>query len=556
MNESGKKDPSPNRLRLLGAQQNLTKAIGIVIWSLLGAGILAGIWHVLRFTFGLWGVDADSADLVLLWHGVEGHGIQFLQQWRFTPDNWLFSLIPFDALVFSIWGAHPFFIILLGALFFLAIVGLSGLLVVRARGPLAAGLMVLVMLFASRVALGADGFLSYSISHGVTLAWGLFGLWLLNGWITRLRWGFLLGAGVCLFVASISDPWANAAFLAPIAGACLVMLALSWRGWLAADRVNRTMGSVLAVDVAASVIASSKVFGLFWFLPSAPLNFASWAGIMRNGYYALHYLPVFVNVVPGALVHKGAMAHWIIVLITLILVMGLLFVGTVQLVAMRQYETLSSQFTAWTALLSILIIAAALVLRQQNLAMVTARYFSNLYVFFPIFVVLTLFKPGRGARIVKSVAVLMGIGGVVVGISSANPTWSTNRLRVSMNGIPQLVGFLQAHQLQFGFGPYWGDDANAVGWLSNYNVRIYPLGFDHARKKFADDHPQSAPLWYTPAHLRHEPRRVFLILPSGVDYCAPFANCLAAADDEFGAPEQVLQHQGTTILVYNHRIFP
>jgi len=62
-----------------------------------------GLFGSLKTTFGLFGINPDSSHSAMLWYGIRDHGMNFIKEWLFTPDNWLFSLFPihFSMLLFS-----------------------------------------------------------------------------------------------------------------------------------------------------------------------------------------------------------------------------------------------------------------------------------------------------------------------------------------------------------------------------------------------------------------------------------------------------------------------
>lgn len=218
--------PAVPRTRLLNSL-GLIAAAAILIF---------GAWVSLRYTFGAFAPDADIAVPVVLWDGVRHYGLGFLKTWSYTQDNWLLSLIPLTSLIFTLFGTNPKLVVAIGWLFFLACVGMTSFLVYRIAGRRAAFPVAAVLLFPNNWAIGSVGFLSYPISHDVSMAWALLALMLALRAIERASLLSVAAAGLCVFVDAMSDPWAGAAIALPLILASAVLAGLNWRvrqGWYA-----------------------------------------------------------------------------------------------------------------------------------------------------------------------------------------------------------------------------------------------------------------------------------------------------------------------------------
>ena len=75
-----------------------------LLQALYGVLILLSLVLSLKVVVGVVGVDPDSANTLALWLGVKQHGLGWLADWSFTQDNWLFSLLPVNALLFELLG--------------------------------------------------------------------------------------------------------------------------------------------------------------------------------------------------------------------------------------------------------------------------------------------------------------------------------------------------------------------------------------------------------------------------------------------------------------------
>src|SRR6185437_15172384 len=84
------------------------------------AGLALGLFVSFRYAISIWTPDSDMAVPLALWTGFQRHGWSFLASWRYTPDNWLLSLTPIDALVFSLAGPSPTTVAAVGWMIFAA----------------------------------------------------------------------------------------------------------------------------------------------------------------------------------------------------------------------------------------------------------------------------------------------------------------------------------------------------------------------------------------------------------------------------------------------------
>lgn len=202
---------------------------------IVGAAILIfGAWTSLRYSFGVWGPDADIAAQVVIWQGVLRHGFAFIENWSFTPDNWLFSLSPITALFYTVFGTSPMVVIGVGWLIFVASVGMTARLAHRIAGWRAAFPVAAVLLFSNISTLGNVGFLSYPVSHNISMAWVLLALLLAHHAVARPSAISAIWAGVCVFIDAVSDPWAGPAIALPLVVVSVCLAVLNWRsrkGW-------------------------------------------------------------------------------------------------------------------------------------------------------------------------------------------------------------------------------------------------------------------------------------------------------------------------------------
>lgn len=515
----------------------------IALFTLLGAA--QSFWIV----FHLWGADSDVADPVLIWKALHSHGWHALTAWRYTQDNWLLSLMPLDFALFSIFGDRPVVLVTTGLMFFYLVVLLTGVLVGRLGGVRAGGFTVMVLLFAGQPTLGNEGFLGYAVSHGISLAWGLLGLLLSTLWLDRRRIGLLVGAGVCLFVGCMSDPWDDAAFLVPIAVAAA---ALAWR---APRGARRGMAAIAIMSAIVGVLVQTKGLGILGFLPGPIHRVATLAQMRQNLTFAARYVVVFFNVLPGSFAPASGNPST-----PTIWADGCLFAGLVGwcAVALARHSaglTPRRQLVALTALGSIGLMMVALVVTGFQAGMATARYLSNIFVALPLLLAASPIGIGRFATVQRLAVIALGGLFVLSGVISGAPIWTLREPQMRSNGIPQLADFLAKQGVTFAYGPYWETEANAMAWVTRGRVTIRPVAFDAATGRFVPKGVQTLARWYRPAAVRSAPREMAFILSDAPDGCGKAQSCAAMAMAQFGKPSETLAYSSLTVLIYHHRLY-
>ncbi len=521
--------------------------LGVTIAVVLGIGI--GLAQSLDLVFHLWGADSDIADPVLLWNGVHRDGLHFVTMWRYTQDNWLLSLMPIDAVLFAMFGDRPVVVLASGLLFFWVITLLVGILVGRDRGIKIGALTTMVLLFAGPPIIGNSGFLGYAVSHNISLVWGLTGLLLTTLWLDRPRVIFLGAAGGCLFIAAVSDPWADAAFVLPIALAGLVLT-------IEVPTIERRRFiAIVAMALVVGLLVQTKLFGILWFLPRASHSLATLPGMVQNGAFAARYIAVFLNIIPGSFTNAASLPPTVAVIADCIVFIAIVVVCLVRLKNKAHTTSGRSRFIALTALVSILGMLAALVITGFQQGMITGRYLSNLFVFLPI--LLAASPIGVGRHVVFDRAIIVALGGLFIasGIASAGTVWTDGMLRTSLRGIPHMAAVLRSHGVRFGYGPYWWTQANATTWVTHGGLTIRPFDFNPNLGKFVPKPVQTLPAWYTKATIAREPSRMALILSPSPGDCGAATTCMAAAVAQFGKPAQIVPYGPLTVLIYDHRLY-
>jgi hypothetical protein len=261
-------------------------------------GVALGVFVSFRYTFDAWGQpDADIFMTVALWRGVHRYGLPFLQSWWYTQDNWLLSLIPISSLVFELFAPRPELTVLLGWLTFVVSGTLTAWLANRLAGGRCTVTLACVLLFGSFSALGGAGYLSYPISHNISMVRGLAVLVFAPCGLERCNFVFCTAAALAVVIDAISDQWADAAIAVPLVmvGAALAALNRSNHFGVAAF--------VLSLTTAVAVWAvRTGFFGVLGFLPKSHFEVADMPTMLVNLRWGYRAFDERVYILGGLLV--------------------------------------------------------------------------------------------------------------------------------------------------------------------------------------------------------------------------------------------------------------
>jgi hypothetical protein len=498
----------------------------------------AGLWISLHYCLTAWKADPDVFTTVVLWRGVREHGLGFLRTWSYTQDNWLLSLLPINAVAFSIAGATPRLLQLSGWLFFIASVAMTGWLAARLAGWRTGALLACVLLFANYHALGHIGFLSYPISHNVSLAWGLGALLLALWGLERRAYGACVAAGIALYVDAVSDPWASAAIGGPLIVAAAALAVTT--------RSVRRAALALAASAGVAVWAAYKhPFGLLHFLPRGHFQFGGLDGLLQNARLGYRALAVMFNVVPGAnLDDPRVQATSLAALVVVLGGAAILTLGRI-----RQAGP-GRGLVAIVTILSIAAVGGLYLLGPANTGLYVGRFFPNLYFLGALLVATTAAQEWRGWRWpAKALLAAYAVLFMASGAAMAPSAWTSPIQPAEPPEAQALGDCLQAHRLAYGYGAYWGSNALAMDSLTGGAVTIRPVVFQGGR--VARRPGGTSSLWFQPSA---EPAdaRPFLVVRTDFENCPSADACESAARAQFGEPAERLACADAVVVVWRH----
>ncbi|MDD2257373.1 MAG: hypothetical protein PHI57_09725, partial [Bacteroidales bacterium] len=195
-----------------------------------------------------------------------------------TQDNQILSLMPFALIFYALAGVSGASIIIQGWLIFVVNAALTGLLVkVGTKSWIWAGLAWLLALLAGPMAIGQPAIFAYPVTHNSVWAFGLLGtIGLIRYFTDRPKWALPLVLA-CVFVGTVSDPWFDAAFTAPL-------LLLAWRSpaWFHADKTTRR--ALIKTVIITYIAGRITYFGLelLHMVPGRGIGFASPSAMLHH----------------------------------------------------------------------------------------------------------------------------------------------------------------------------------------------------------------------------------------------------------------------------------
>ena len=511
-------------------------------WPIYALGLSACLLLSLKTVFGANGVDADFDFLHDAWQGVQVHGIGWIRHFLFTPDNWLLSIVPFNFLSFELFGMRAWLAVASGWVVFVLAALFSALLAHELgarRGALLLPVPLLLMgWYAQRL-----GFVAYPASHDVTNMYGLAALLCAIRGIRTGRRGYFALVLWLLAAGSVSDPWMMTAYDLPLLLYCAV-------AGLLPSPTARAMRWLAVIALAAILLVRTHMLWTMRFLPSASPNLASLHMMAANASYLVKDLGGLLNIVPTERMND--------MLPALLSLAGAGVAGFAAWRAARQagmMQEVVPRFFFAMASLSTLLTVAAFVLLNITQGDYSGRFLINVLYLFLIFVVVAIARGWRqmGWWQKSATGLFMGLF-LVCGLITTAPVWGAPGFAMQTNGAEEIIGLLQANGLTYGYGPYWGAEANVVTALSSGRNIIRPVTFDPKTGWLRPQisHAASAPAWLTVQDVPPGQREFFVYVASDGEECPDPALCIAGLTAQFGPPERRVENGAASILVWSH----
>jgi hypothetical protein len=143
-------------------------------------------------------------------------------------------------------------------------------------------------------------------------------------------------------------------------------------------------------------------------------------------------------------------------------------------------------------------------------------------------------------------------------LTSLSSNWShifNKTLTFKDTGVSDTIAFLRENGLNYGYGPYWGANANAVTVASSSEVCIRPVVFNKNNGRIVfGNRRQSSKRWYTKEDPPAGVSEFFVIVKSDGEECPDVNICLNGLVKRFGQPLRTIKRADSTILVWDHSL--
>jgi hypothetical protein len=184
---------------------------------------------------------------------------------------------------------------------------------------------------------------------------------------------------------------------------------------------------------------------------------------------------------------------------------------------------------------------------------ISARFILNAFYLFAVLLgTLIDLTAQHISRPVKSLLTALVTLFIVSGLVTTFRAWSRPGLVAPNPGATQLIAFLSQHALNYGYGPYWGAQANAVTAITGGNITIRPVIFSPATGEITRQiRAQSSPAWLAPADFPARQANFFVLIAADGEQCPNAALCVQGVIAQLGVPLRMLHDGATTILVFD-----
>lgn len=484
---------------------------------------LTAFYHALINVLVRGRVNSDHADTLMLWYGFKQYGWKFIKTWLYTQDNWLLSLLPFHALMYSIFPFSPLLIVLAGFLVFLLNIIFCGMIakLLRAKNSV---YLVPIFLMCS-----GDFFYTYSnalepICHNITHFFGLLSLFLAMRWVKAHRPWSLAMLCFSMVAGGVSDPWFMPTFALPLL--------------LTAFAIKKQEPYLFRGVLAAFFLIITHVLGLFSFLEGMSYHIANRNQFISNIGRIVNNLGLFINFFP-------IQAHWagMTSLVILLILTGLI----IHKIKQQKFSLENTHKIFFLSIgFSFIILTLSFLFHAGN----SLYYLFNLFILTILIISVGIehywqtFSP-RTQAILLFLSVLY----IASGLSTTVPIWK-QAPQLPPNEYDSLMALLTKNGWTYGYADYW--QANALTALSHDSIRVRPIAFfDENGYMYRDKRRQTSPLWYLPADIPANQKYFFVYLTPGQSRTNElfYQKAMTA---QFGVPVATQTYQQGIIMVWDH----
>lgn len=506
------------------------------------AFVSLGIIFSLSIAWPSISVQSDLCDSVMLWFGWHAFGWSFFKSWLYTPDNWLFTVIPVHFLLFSLMGVTPVAVWLYGYIIFILNIFMLSMIALTLQCKKTALFLPFIFLFFSYHNIDTDAFV-FSLTHNSTDFYGLFALWCGLKWLESPAIKYLFLVGLLSILAGLSDPWFYAAYLYPLIISSSILL-VYFLFYSRQKLFLKHLGIVITA-LFSLLFIKTKLFHLVHFLPKLHFQFADSAHLIHHNIYTFFKIvSVNFNLFPINT------PHFLHVLVNNVIFWSLSLFSL--LLLFRQYLTTKSTTILYFAVFSIFSISVMTLpfMLGSTYQSLIGRYLLNIICLVPLIIAISIelsaeFLPSW-LKCSLLIAALWYIG---LSIYSSVPNLKITPYNNLQKPTLDLISFLEAHHLTHGYGAYWSSYAYSVTWLSQYKILMYPITFSTNEQGITiGTRAQTSKLW----HWFSPSQPFFIYLTNDRDECHnDIKYCAQLVYRQFGKPDQILHYQNNFIYVWN-----
>jgi hypothetical protein len=514
-------------------------------FSMLLFFLFIGLYGSYKIVIGLFGIDADTSHSLILWEGIRQNGVAWLTDWFFTQDNWLLSLFPFHFLGFAIFGATASVVIIGGWIIFVLSAILSGMIAWQ-LGVRKAPLLITVVLLNLGLYAHATGFVSYSTSHNISNLFGLFSIYILMKWVSSRLDRWLVILLIVLLCGAISDPWMLASYNLPI-------LLVSFYFFLRPrkDLTRKNCLKIIAITIFSIFSVKSQLFGQLSFLPSMHFAPGAWSTVNDNAVYLLKDLGGLLNIIP--FVGTNSFIPSVISLFILLFFLEFYALNYKNIIGKIRTPMVLYFIFAFFSVSGIL---SSFVISSVPAQDYSARFLINCIYLIPISIgVLAEFNWKTINSIFRHATILIVSLFLISNLASTFSLVLSSDFKFKETGVSDTIAFLKEKGLTYGYGPYWGANANAVTTASNFQVIVRPVVFDkQTGSMIVGNRAQTSKRWYGEQDIPKETKKYFVIVKSDGEECPDVDICLSGLVKQFGEPVDRYKRADYIILVWDHKL--
>ena len=476
------------------------------------ASLIAGFIITCLIVSKYFTADADMVNSAIAWTEINKHGLSVMLGWKPTIDNWYLAIYPVHFLIFFVFGGPSVFILKAIAVSQSILCGLISSLIARkiTGNPES---FLLIVFFAGMSFFAYNlGYVDHIFSHNSV---NLYGLLCILIYLYR-RDSIYATVVICLLslLAAVSDPWYVVAYLLPFMIHSVYMKATGGHtgrnGWAQMALLAFTMG-----------VFFSNIIQRWLLVPVAGFKLASFDVILSNINWYFHDHGRMINL-------------FFVENDYLYIASSLIFVASALLIALRKANRYINVLLA----LSVLGVSSSFVLGEPVKMEYSARFLANLLYLIPLILIIN--SSGRERQIVSA----------ALALSLSSSAWShalhveNPRDKITL----EMISFMEANNLNYGYGAYWAARANELTWRSGGEVTIRPYVTNRTtgQIEWRGKHSQAFDTWYAPYK-----GKAFIAITTDRETCPIVSVCLEGIKKQYGEPDETLKFKQFTFYVYN-----